>query len=84
MNTTVREREQKDAIDALNASIDEAFAAGLSASDITVAVNEAITCPVCHGDGEVTFNQSIRNDPQMEQTGRCDECRGTGTRRPSE
>jgi excinuclease UvrABC ATPase subunit len=33
-------------------------------------------CPVCHGEGWVTFNRS--SDPQCEDEARCPECAGTG------
>jgi DnaJ-class molecular chaperone len=36
------------------------------------------TCPRCGGGGEVTWNPSVRNDPQCEESATCPVCRGHG------
>lgn len=39
---------------------------------------EQLTCPNCHGDGEIPFNPSSNNDPQCEDSARCPDCNGDG------
>ena len=34
-------------------------------------------CPKCHGDGELYY-RGWRNDPELDELVKCDECNGTG------
>lgn len=54
----------------------------LMADAIATPSGTLVDCPRCSGDGTIDFNPSwsCPPDPQMEQSARCPDCSGAGTR----